>query len=189
MTGEPEEWRAVVGWEGLYEVSFLGRVRSLDRVVSVSASGAIRSAKKPYCRSKRGTVLSQSTDTRGYRMVGLHLDGVHLVVRVHRIVCEAFHGSPPPAADAAHNDGNRTNNAASNLRWDSRSGNLADRDRHGTIQRGESGTTAKLKLEQVLAIREAVTRGVTQVSLAREYDVSAATICLIVSRKNWAHLA
>lgn len=65
-----------------------------------------------------------------YLSVGL---GRNNSTRVHRIVAEAFLGPPPfPAAEVCHGDGNRHNNCASNLRWDTRSNNHRDKVKHGT---------------------------------------------------------
>ena len=76
-----EKWRAVVEFEGLYEVSSIGRVRSLDRVVS---SG----------RMFPGRILRQRRDSRGYMHVNLWRDRRMTTMRVHRLVLIAFAGAP-----------------------------------------------------------------------------------------------
>ena len=113
-----EAWRQVFGFEGLYEVSDQGRVRSVDRVDRLG-------------RPRIGRVLAQRVDNTGYLRVQLHRDGVRVFRHVHRTVMEAFEG-PRPTAHACHNDGDVTNNARANLRWDTPSGNMRDAVLHGT---------------------------------------------------------
>lgn len=123
------EWRAVVGYEGYYEVSGDGRVRSIDRMIS-SSQGAT------YFRS--GVPLKASTNKQtGYRMVNVR----GTTRSVHRLVCEAFHGSPPPGKPlACHANGIRTDNRASNIRWGSYGDNMDDCLAHGTHRNQNTGT-------------------------------------------------
>jgi hypothetical protein len=185
MSAEPEEWRAVVGFEGRYEVSSLGRVRSLSRVERLKCAcghGFVS-------RLKRGQLLKLSVRTDGYLKVGLHgEEGHQRQASVHRTVCTAFHGPPAPGMDAAHGDGVKTNNRADNLRWATRAQNMADKVRHGTQLRGEQHAMAKLRADQVREIRTALADGVGQHELGRRYDVSASSINLIANGTNWAWL-
>jgi hypothetical protein len=112
------EWRPVVGWEGLYEVSDGGEARSLPRVI-IRSDGR----RQPL----RGRVLKPAVDRDGYQRV-------HIGVKrgVHQLVVEAFIGPCPPGLEIRHLDGNPANNALSNLRYGTRSENGMDRVRHGT---------------------------------------------------------
>lgn len=118
-----EVWAAVSGYEGRYEVSDRGRVRSLDREVR-SSFGATRVV--------RGVLLRPSMDDSGHLTVGLYADNRPVRVRVHRIVAKAFVPGEAPGLEVCHNDGNPANNHAANLRWGTRSDNTFDRVRHGT---------------------------------------------------------
>lgn len=118
-----EEWRPVVGWEGTYEVSDWGRIRSLDREVPCS-DGKIRKL--------AGRVLKLNERHLGYQSVMLSLGNQQVRRQVHRMVLEAFRGSCPEGKECCHNDGNARNNRLSNLRWDTRSANMYDRTAHGT---------------------------------------------------------
>lgn len=124
-----EDWRPVVGFEGLYEVSNLGRVRSLDRVNSYSRtcqySGRILNVKRKY----KGRLLRPGTASNGYMTVSL---GRSNSVCVHVLVLTAFAGPAPTGTECLHRDGTRTNNNAENLRWGTRSENILDAIRHGT---------------------------------------------------------
>lgn len=119
-----EEWRAVVGFEGCYEVSSSGRVRSLDRLVSHGIGGLMR--KRQGCLLKPGTVQS------GHQLVVLGRTQNRLV---HRLVLEAFVGPKPDGMECCHNDGDPANNRVDNLRWDTRSANILDDYKHGARKR------------------------------------------------------
>lgn len=118
-----EEWRAVVGYEGHYEVSNQGRLRSLDRVVEY---------KNGVERMHKGKVLKLGKHKFGYLKVELHKDGKITHTNIHRLVLEAFTGPCPDGMEACHNDGNPTNNTIENLRWGTRSENRQDAVKHGT---------------------------------------------------------
>ena len=112
------EWRPVVGFEGLYEVSESGNVRSLDRLDS--RGNQIKGKKLTQCLV-------------GPRWaVTLYREGKRYHGPIHRLVLEAFVGPRPDGYDACHNDGDRDNNHISNLRWDTRSANTLDQVQHGT---------------------------------------------------------
>lgn len=181
---EEEEWRPVVGWEGLYEVSSLGRVRSLDRIIVVEATHR----SKEFTRRKRGQLLSSDHLVSGYPTVCLkaRADDRRRDVFIHTLVCEAFHGPRPDGQEVAHNDGIRQNPRASNLRWDTRQGNLDDMVAHGTRLFGEMQPVAKLTGKEVDAIRRSP--DISQNVLAKQFGVSQQTISLIQTRKGWRHL-
>lgn len=124
MTPDDEEWRPVVGYEETYEVSNLGRVRSHDRMVW---------DKRGFWRPKPACVLKPSLNRfTGYLHVGLSGGGRTVTRSIHRIVLETFVGLPPdPKMVCCHNDGNKQNNRADNLRWDTESNNQLDRNKHG----------------------------------------------------------
>lgn len=121
MSDVSEHWLPVVGYEGLYEVSDLGRVRSLDRVVRY---GNVR-------YPKAGRILTPAVTAPGRRMVGLARDGKVANRRIYVLVLEAFVGPRPQGADACHDDGDPSNDRLNNLRWDTASANRRDTIRHG----------------------------------------------------------
>ena len=158
-----EEWRDVVGFEGLYKVSNFGRIQTV----------------------KTGKIKEQTiskADNRPY--LSLWKNNKIKVCRPHKLVMEAFVSLRPEGLECCHNDGNPQNNHWSNLRWDTPKNNHADKVKHGTTNRGEQCGTAKLTLEQVRAIRQD-TR--LQRIIAAEYGVKDNTISRIKSFKRWAH--
>jgi hypothetical protein len=115
---------------------------------------------------------------RGYLAVGLPGRAMY----VHRLVLLAFVGPPDlPNADGCHNDGNVRNNHLSNLRWDTRAGNLADRVRHGTAQCGERNPRAKLTDAQAKEIRRRRAAGELLRVLASEFGVCEPAISRIAN--------
>lgn len=115
-----ETWRPVVGWEGLYEVSDQGRVRSVERIVQFGAQ----------TRRVKSTVLKPGKTTKGALFVMLS-NGKARNRRVHQLVLEAFVGPRPPGMEGCHWDDNKENNAVTNLRWDTHSANELDKVRNG----------------------------------------------------------
>ena len=158
-----EQWLDVVGFEGIYQVSNFGRIRSVK-------TGKI----------KEQTV--QDNDNRPY--LGLWKNNKQKICRPHKLVMEAFVGIRPQGMECCHNDGNPQNNHLSNLRWDTPKNNHADKVKHGTTNRGEQCGTAKLTLEQVRAIRQ---DDRLQRIIAVEYGVRDNTISRIKSGKRWTH--
>lgn len=126
MNATQEEWRPVVGYEGRYDVSNLGRVRSVDREVLTRWGPRLR----------KGKILAASINQRtGYRVATLSdkQSGRKLYYAlVHRLVLEAFVGPCPPGMECCHGDLDRSNAALSNLRWDTRSANTIDAVNHQT---------------------------------------------------------
>ena len=116
-----ENWKPVVGWEGLYEVSDQGRVRSLDRVIHNGvAPGSVRP----------GRILKPWLTHDGYQQVRLTDLDRRVSRTVHLLVLEAHVSPRPVGLEGCHNDGDPTNNVVGNLRWDTHSANLLDIARH-----------------------------------------------------------
>lgn len=180
---DSEIWKDIPGWDG-FQVSSLGRVRSLDRIRMQRQYGTL--APVLY----KGQVKSQSRCPQtGYMKVGLSVPGrKRKTWNVNVLVCMAFHGPKPPRHEAAHWNGDRADNRLSNLRWATRKENLADRERHGTVNCGERNGGAKLTVEQVLAIREAHKAGIMPTALGKQYGLNPRHVCDIVARRRWAHV-
>ena len=118
------EWLPIKGYEGLYEVSNLGEVRSLDRTVA---------GKHPGTTSRRvGRILKPSVNPNfGYRSVGLWRNGRRELVGIHRLVMAAFVGPRPVGDHTRHLNGDPSDNRLENLAYGTPSENQMDRIRHG----------------------------------------------------------
>lgn len=112
--GVIEQWRDIPGYEGVYQVSDQGRVRSLDRAVrAVAKNGA------EYRRRVSGVVLSPGV-SRGYKIVNLHPHGT---IAVHLVVARVFVPNPDSLPEVNHKDGVKENCCVDNLEWVTKSGN------------------------------------------------------------------
>ena len=135
MNATQEQWRPVVGYEGLYEVSDHGRVRSLDRDIEDSRGAT---------RRIRGRMMTPTPPTPpdNYLSVMFSRGGKQKRVRVHVVVLEAFVGPRPVGMEGCHNNGDAFNNHVENLRWDTKVANAQDSLAAGT-NRNASKTHCK----------------------------------------------
>ncbi|MBM6630328.1 HNH endonuclease [Mammaliicoccus vitulinus] len=164
MNNTNEEWKDVVGYEGLYEVSNMGNVRSI--------------------KFKEERILKQFVNTNGRLQVGLSKDGKKYNKYPHSLVAESFIGERPEGYDVCHLDGDYTNNKLTNIRYDTGSENQID-----FYRQGKKSNTGKLSIEQVLEIRRLYATGkYTLKELAKEFNVSLMNISYIVNRKTFPWL-
>jgi hypothetical protein len=156
-----EEWRDIAGYDGKYQVSDAGRVRSF-------AYG--------YWK-----LLKVNRVTRS-QVVHAHLcrGGIVYTRSVHRLVLEAFVGSCPEGMECCHQNGIPFDNRLVNLRWDTKSHNQLDKRRHGTA--------GYLSPDDVREIRRAVKDGATQREVAERFGVNPSHVNKIVTGKKWRGL-
>lgn len=178
MSQEPasadEGWIAAYGFEGLYEVSDAGNVKSVRRVTT-------RKDGSQY--ALEGCILRPYTRKFGYKHVTLSRSGVNLTRTVHRLVLESFVGPRPSGLVCCHRNGIPGDNRLVNLRWDTPQANQADRLIHGTDNGGFGNPRAFLSRELIVAIREATG---THASVARWFGVSPETARRIRNGSRWA---
>jgi hypothetical protein len=166
----PTRWQPIPSCPG-YEASDYGRIWSIQ--------------------SKR--MLVGGVDRYGYHNVNLTIGGKMVRRKVHRLVCEAWHGpAPSPQHHAAHLDGSRDNNRQENLVWATQGENERHKLIHGTSNLifdgmpGASNPNSKLTNEQAAAIKAAPG---SMRQLGREYGVSAATICRVKNGQRYHEVA
>lgn len=107
-----EEWRDIKGYEGLYQVSSLGRVRSLDRIsFHLNRWGTLTKTRI------RGRIRRTNISNSGYSYLPLSKNGNDYCAKIHRLVAEAFIPNPYNYPEVNHKDGNKQNNIVSNLEW------------------------------------------------------------------------
>ena len=172
-----ERWKPVLGYEGTYEVSDHGRLRSKDRVVTF-ADGR----KRRYRGQQRTTFICK----QGYIRATLKIKNQPRTFTIHSLVAGAFLGPCPEGLEVCHNDGNPKNNHLNNLRYDTHVANHADRKKHGTSNRGTAnGGGGKLTEQDVRNIR-LDTRSNYKTAIA--FGVSASMVSKIRRRVAWAHV-
>lgn len=170
-----ERWRPVINFEGLYEVSNFGRVRSVSRWVTFGKGR----------RLVEGAILRFSIKGN-YRNVCLCNQGIEKTKTVHRLVAEAF--VPGEGEVVRHLDGNPLNNHAENLAWGSYADNEADKRAHGRTPLGEKHGNSKLTRKNVLAIREMHSRGITQLSIAAALGLGRGAVGCVIRGETWGHI-
>ena len=115
-----EEWRPVVGSEGIYEVSSMGNVRSIDREVW-HGTGTRNGTRRLTGRTLAVVIVKE------YPSVSIG----RKLVYIHKLVCEAWHGARPEGMECRHLDGNPLNSVPENLAWGTHSENMRDCITHG----------------------------------------------------------
>jgi hypothetical protein len=163
-----ELWKNIQDYEGLYQVSSMGRVRRVNGI----APGVHR-------------ILKQGYTMQGRKQATLCIDGYVRKFQVHALVCTAWHGPCPPGLECRHLDGNHLNNVPGNLCWGTHTQNMQDKTQHGTQLIGEAVPNAKLTESDVLAIRKSLK---PDRELGKHYGVSGPCISNIRNGKTWKHL-
>lgn len=178
------QWRDIPGWEGLYQVSSNGQVRSLDRCIYVRAPHGDFGHRRYI-----GQVLKLGMLKSGYKMAALTYPGrKRRYAYVHDLVLEAFIGPKPKGMECCHGNGVRSDNRIENLRYGTRSENAQDRKRNGAPWlKGEACGSSKLSEADVRWIRQ--NAGVYSFrAMARKLKVSHGTVTRAFRGESWGHV-
>ena len=178
-----ELWLDIKGFEGHYQVSNLGRVRSLDRGMYVRQDRY----SKPRWTNRKGRILKPGKDGKGYLMVRLCLFGIPKQIMVHRLVALHFIDNPDSKPVVNHIDANPFNNRAANLEWCT-----IKENNHHTIKLGRrpnnGRTAAKLTDIQVKTIKTLLLSGEHPVTIAQKFNISRTTIIGIRDGRTWINI-
>lgn len=177
-----EIWKDVPGYEGYYQASNRGKVRSIDRTIIDKNEIKIH---------RTGKVLSQNVNKDGYLFVELNKNAKRKLRTVHRIISETFIPNIKNKPEVNHINGNKKNNAISNLEWVTSSENQihAIEDRLQTIPIGEDSNSAKLTNNEVLEIVCSYRLGIfTHAEIAKAYNISRQVICGILNGRIWSKI-
>lgn len=177
-----EEWKDIPGFETIYEVSSMGRIRSKERL-NINSLGYVRRLKSRYKKYTR--------DEHGYMKVTLCKEGEMFYFTVHRLVVGTFKGVwSDREFQINHIDGNKANNSIENLEVVS-----CKENRHHAIriglwnEQGENSACSKLSRAQILEIRNKYSHNaVTHRDLAADYNVSKSTIGRIVRLESYKNV-
>lgn len=180
-----EIWKPIAGYEGIYEVSNLGRVRSLSRMTTQrNRNGDL----VEYY--KEGRLLKQQLRNQ-YWSVILCKNGQEHKCSIHRLVAEAFVPNPNNLPQVNHKDENKQNNTATNLEWCTCKYNQNYGTRNERLSgklRGVNNPINKLTEVDVLEIRKRKESGESAKSIAEAFNINSDYVYLIVSKKRWKHI-
>jgi hypothetical protein len=181
-----EIWKDIPEYEGYYQASSLGRIRSLDMVVKHWRGGKMK---------KLGRIMKQRKVTHPqregfYLSVMLCVDQVKKIYSVHRLVALAFIPNPLKKEFINHKNGSKNDNRVENLEWVTCSENNqhAMDSKLRSAAKGERSAMAKLNTEKVLKIRALLSGGQTPKQISVRFNVSPSTIYYIKNRSTWAHI-
>lgn len=180
-----ELWLPIPGYEGWYEASSHGRIRSCAR------STPTRNRWGPCLYNQPAKVIEGRLDRDGYRKMTLCVAGRVTRVFAHRLVALAFHGQPPEGKDqVAHGNGDKLDNRPANLRWADVKENARDKVRHGVTanQFGERHSHNKLTSEQVREIRSTPYWRGFDTHFAERFGVRPQAIGKVRRGERWRHL-
>jgi hypothetical protein len=169
-----ENWKPVVGYEGIYEVSDQGRVKRI----------------KPEYNTYVGKILSGGIEKNGYRVVLLYDNGKRKMFKVHRLVAIAFVPNPENKPQINHKNAIKLDNRAENLEWSTCQENITHAVNKGlwNAAKGEQHGQAKLKDIQIPTIRSLLKIGYTCNDISVQFKVSRITIEDIKAKRTWKWL-
>jgi hypothetical protein len=172
-----QTWKPICGYEGLYEINEEGHVRRI---------GAWTDGRKNRIKGLRARTVSEN----GYCRITLFRDRTKKTFPVHRLVYESFIGPVPEGKQINHKDGNKTNNTPENLEVVTPSENQfhAYRILKVEARKGSQHHAAKVREDDVHAMRALRRRGWQLKEIAKEFGLSVPTVCWIVKNKSWNHI-
>lgn len=175
-----QSWKDIKGFEGVYQISNSGIVRSLDRYLPY----------KQGTKFNKGSVRLQAKNNCGYLRVGLSKNKKQKHFIVHRLVAQAFIPNPNNLPQVNHIDGDKTNNHVNNLEWSSGQYNIDHSIATGLRDlKGSNNSQSKLTEEDVRKIRIRIKKTTdTLTQIAKEYNVSISIISRIKLNKSWKHV-
>lgn len=180
-----EIWLPISGYEGFYEVSNFGNVRSIRRQTRCVSKAGLE-----FTKPQGGGNLKHVKHNAGYLSVVLSAKGNRSGKLIHRLVADAFVENISDLPWVNHKDANKHNNQSSNLEWCTASENYQHASLLGLFPtlRGTQRPSAKLNDEKVHIIKKMMLIGFTNIKLAEIFNVSTAPISYIRSGKAWTHI-
>lgn len=185
MENEIEIWKPVVGYEGIYEVSSLGRIRSLPRIVK---------SRSPNGRLMKGKIRKPNFRSHGYIQFNLYdKENKNFAARnLHRIIAMAFIPNPENKPEVNHIDANPSNNSLSNLEWVTHKENIVHAVKIGLLrdQKGQKNNMVVLSDDDVIKIKTMLKNGLTYYKIHENFfsHVSIGTIRAIKENRTWTHV-
>jgi hypothetical protein len=182
MDNQEEVWKDIPNYEGYYQISNLGRVISLTRIV-LDKNGVAKNIKSK-------AIKSTLNKYNGYLTIAPCVNSKNKQLYVHRLVLSAFTNNPFNKKFVNHKNGIKTDNRLENLEWVTPSENSIHAVEIGLSKtKGGSNPMAKLTQEHILDIRKRFADGISAYKIAKDLGfISNSAIRLIVLRKRWKHI-
>ena len=178
-----EKYRDIKGFEGLYQISEYGDIKSLDREISHYKGGVSKI---------KGRVLKTPLDKYGYKKAVLFNKGKRTYTTVHRLVALSFITNPNNLPEVNHKDGDKLNNYWKNLEWCTTEDNLKHAHKNNLIDynknSGENCYITNLTNKIVKEIREKMANGIKNKDIEKEYSLSRSTVSRIRTNKSFKNI-
>ena len=179
-----EIWKDIEGAEGRYQVSNLGRVKSVARIVEQTR----KDIGATFCRELSEKILNPAADSYGYKVVSIRFADKLFTKKVHRLVAEAFLENERNFDQVNHIDGDKANNILSNLEWCTAKQNSVHKCKALGIGVGASNGRAKLTDDNVMKIDEMLCAGYPPKEIAAAFGVKYNSILRIKLGENWSNI-
>jgi NTP pyrophosphatase (non-canonical NTP hydrolase) len=183
-SSQEETWVPAFGAEGYYEVSSLGRIRSVARDVRSKMS-------KTGTRRTNGRILkTNSISNAGYYSAKMSIEGKKVYWDLHRLVLQSFRPCSDNRNEVNHKNGNKLDNRIENLEWITRGDNVRHVYASGNkvTKKGSQVSISKLTESDIPVIRKLIANGATYKSVGDMYGVSYVAIIQIIKNKTWKHV-
>lgn len=177
-----EKWNDIPGYQGLYQASNLGQIKSLSRPCTIRG--------RVHLKYER--ILKPGINSRGYRGLGLWKNEKRISWNVHRLVLMAFVPNNNNLPFINHIDGNKLNNNLDNLEWCTRQHNVDHASKLGLNKKlfGENHPLARLTENDVMGLRQMAKSGyINKDAEGRRLGVSGSVIRNAINGKTWKHIA
>lgn len=169
LNSNEEIWKDIAGYEGLYQVSNFGRVKSLGNK-----------------SNHKGAIILKQSDVQGYMCVGIRRDNGSKMVKVHRLVALAFIPNPECKTQINHKDGDKHNNVVSNLEWVTCAENIAHAEKTGLRNHPEGIDPRSKKVKQIDVLSgEVVAVYESMHQMARETGFSRANVTRCINSETY----
>jgi hypothetical protein len=183
-TTHTEVWRDIMGYEGIYQVSSFGRVRSIERFFIKNKRGG----KEKMAVYQSGCIRTSRYDKNGYLKISLWNNNSVKWFSMHRLVAIHFNDNPNNYPQVLHMDDNTKNARWDNLEWGTQSKNIQDSFDRGRNRHGSKNNKAKLTEADIPKIRELINNGLPSPAIGKMYGVVKSTILSIKHNKCWKHV-
>ncbi len=177
---EKEIWENILNYEGFYQISNLGNVRSLDRFITINNKLSF----------KKGKIMVVSENNKEYKQISLSKNNKLKTFKIHRLIALAFIPNPNNYPYVNHIDGNKKNNNIINLEWCTAQMNIKHAYDMGLMNapKGKNSGASKLKDEDILNIFILNKEGLGHRKIAKIYNISRVAIKIVLQRKSWRHI-